>query len=354
LHYRNDHPIFRDPIYYNADWYLDNPGGITNLAPYLQVQYSPMENLKLIAGLRMQYSPDYSFSIRYAYDTAVFKDPYFTNHYIHYKYKPDKFELVPRLALIYSFNDENILKILYGKAMKNPSFESVTDASTRGFNVQPEFINTLEVNYTARFGRTFKAGGSVFLNYLDDLIVRKLLFEYLPNDTNLYSVLGNGANRKSMGAELSLSWTPFRNLSLQAAATYQETSARNTETDSLKVPYSPPLLAYVNLNWEPFESVHLSLTSTFVDKMITGWDPQRRNENKTMGDYYGDPGKSYFNLGANLRLDPILNSRWYANLHITNLLNSTQYYPTTNFSSWANKGILRPDRAFLFTLGVRF
>jgi hypothetical protein len=87
--------------------------------------------------------------------------------------------------------------------------------------------------------------------------------------------------------------------------------------------------------------------------MITGFDPLRQKKDKTFGDYYGDPGKSYFNLGANLRWDPILNSRWYANLHVTNLLNSTQYYPTTNFSSWANKGILRPDRAFLFTLGVR-
>jgi outer membrane receptor for ferrienterochelin and colicins len=354
LNYTNDHPIFMNPIYYNADWYLENPAGIANLAPYLQIQYVPVEKLKIIGGLRLQYSPGFEFAIRYAYDTVAFKDPYFTNKYLHYSYHPDRFELVPRLAAIYSFNDENILKILYGKAMKNASFESVTDASTRGFDVDPEYINTLEINYTSRISSSLKFGASAFLNYLDDLIVRKTLIEYLPNDTNLYSVLDNGANRKSMGAELTFTYTPLRSLNLQAALTYQKTRSRNPDTDSFPVPYSPPLLAYLNLVWNPISSMNLSVSATYVDKMITGWDPLKRAKDKTLGAYYGVPGKSYFNLGCNFRWDPILRTPFYFNLHVMNLLNSTQYYPTTNFSSWADKGTLRPMRSFLFTLGIHF
>lgn len=352
LKYRNDHPVYMLPIYYNAVWYLDNAEGITSLSPYLQVQYVPYENLRFIGGVRLQYMPDISYTIRYSFDTTAFSPGYFSNHYLYYHYSPRKFALVPQLAVIYSINDYNVLKFLYGKAFKNPSFESVTDATTRGFDVGPEYIHTLELNYSSRPVRSVGIGISAFGNILENLIIRKNIYD--KKEDEYYSVLDNGANRITIGTELSVSWSPGRNLTLQLAGTIQKTRNREKAADTLDIPYSPKTLGYLKLDYSPFKKITLSATATWVDRMYTEWNPLKFNSDSTWGGFFGRVSPAYFNTGVVLRWDNIANSHLYGSIRLNNLFNTVQYYPATNFSSWANKGTLRYGRSLFITIGYVF
>jgi outer membrane receptor protein involved in Fe transport len=349
LKYNNDHPAYRLPIYYNSRWYLDD-SRIENMAPYLQLQYSPVENIKLVAGARLEYASDYAFTIRSAFDTTLNSSTYYTYTYKTYTYTPVKMEFIPRLAVIYSMNDNNVVKLLYGKALKNPSFESVTDSRTRGFAIKPEYINTLELNFTSHPVKPISLDASFFMNYLNDLIIRKYVYD--TTEKAMYSVLANGENLRSSGIEMQVSIVPLRNLNIQLGGSWQQT--RHQDADSLPVPYSPGKLGYFKVDYTPFSNVSASLTCQFVDRMKTGYDPYIGTSDTTMGAFIGRTSPAYANLSGNILINNLLTSNFYLNLHVTNILNQKQFYPTTNFNPWADKGTLRHNRFFMLTVGFRF
>ena len=101
-------------IYYYAN--LDKFGGalkdsvkdsLFTSSLFTQARYTPYDNLKLVAGMRFEKFSKYN--------------------YIHYQkpantketrmYDQDNIEFIPRLAAIYSINQKNNIKILYGKAI---------------------------------------------------------------------------------------------------------------------------------------------------------------------------------------------------------------------------------------------
>ena len=88
------------------------PGdNIDTYALFTQLNYNPFKKVKLVAGLRLEQMQKYSYEQINYLDTLKFEDTY----------DYDKIEVIPRLAIIYSINKNNILKFLYGKAISHPS-----------------------------------------------------------------------------------------------------------------------------------------------------------------------------------------------------------------------------------------
>lgn len=63
---------------------------------------------------------------------------------------------------------------------------------------------------------------------------------------------------------------------------------------------------------------------------------------------------SYVNMNFNARYDKVLNSSFYIELYVNNLLNSEILFPTDATNKWADKGLPGPQRNFLLTLGYKF
>lgn len=351
LEYRHDHPYHQIPAYTNSIWTLDNDV-IMNKAAYIQLSYSPTERLRFICGLRAEQIPGYKFQFKYAFDTIPSSINHFKFTIDSYEYEHDKIELIPRFAALFRINDRNMLKFLYGKAIKNPSFEAITDTKTVDFNVGPEYIETFEINYNTSPLEWISLNSSLFMNKMNDLITRE--FYYNDIQQQGYSVLANEGRLNSKGIEIVLDMKPGSKFNCELSATYQKTSDKQTGNIKDKPQYSPCNLAYIKAAYKINQKINISVTGNFVDRMYTLWLFDVNGTNK--GEKYraGRSSPSWFNMGANIHFENIFDQKIYCNLRINNLLNTEQYNPTTMASNWANLGTLRPGRTFMLTAGWNF
>ncbi|MCP4213054.1 MAG: TonB-dependent receptor, partial [bacterium] len=138
-----------------------------NTALFVQANYSPSQKLKFVAGVRLEKLLKYR--LRH-------QDNEYSNSF-ESEYEIKKIEVVPRFAVLFSLNDHNVVKLLYGKAVRFPSYVDVLrQETTGGDNLESEYINTLELNYLSTVSSKLSLNVSLFRNSLDNLIVTKLQF----------------------------------------------------------------------------------------------------------------------------------------------------------------------------------
>ena len=100
--------------------------------------------LQLVAGVRLEYIPEYDIELNYRGDVSGEFGVKYENNMV----------LIPRAGLIYKVNNNNILKLLYGSGIKQPSFIQVSDRQEDINKLNQSTLTSLELNFlnTTRFG----------------------------------------------------------------------------------------------------------------------------------------------------------------------------------------------------------
>ncbi|KPA10973.1 TonB-dependent receptor plug protein [Candidatus Magnetomorum sp. HK-1] len=328
---------------YAEDFTLDD---IDLLAFYSQADYKPFEKIRLVGGFRLEQLRKYCIS--------RINNPGLDNSdQINDTYQEDDIYFIPRFAAIYSVNDRNIFKFLYGKAISRPSFfQNVDQMAAVRPDLEVENIETFELNYIAVPFPRLTINTSVFYNILDNLVVRK--YELLPDQTvSTFSL--NAGKMITKGFELSVQVNPIDKLLIEISTTYQNTTDERDGFENIDVEYSPHLLGYFKGSYKFKHNITFSLLANFVDEMETHWKVDKINPDGTYGGRVGNKTDSYFTIGANLRIGDITGKGWFFNLHGTNLLNEDYLYPTyTNNMNWEDKGTLGDPLSVICTIGRKF
>ena len=338
----------------NYHMYLADGESMINQAIYAQLNYAFSDKFKIVAGARLEQVPEYTIE-EISNGGMDVVDPALAQKTTQAVYSYTKTEFIPRLALIYQPNEDHALKFLYGKAINRPSlFQSrdlVVFPSSEPLN--PEYIQTLELNYIATLSSKFTVSLSLFRNMLENLIYRT----YFTVEGELISYFGNVGEMTTNGVEVTIQAAPVEDFFLEISGTYQHTKEKprvGAGGGEVQVPddpgYSPKFLGYIKASYFFNDNVSLAVTGNYVGKMETYYD-----HTLTPAARIGDPVDGYFLLGANLRIRNMFAPGIFLNLRGSNLLDQEIYYPaTSNNSGYAKKGTIGRGISFLLTLGWKF
>ncbi|MFD0976209.1 TonB-dependent receptor domain-containing protein [Salinimicrobium gaetbulicola] len=130
-------------------------------------------------------------------------------------YEDDYFTFYPSAFLSYTPSEKNSFNLSYSRRVDRPSFNQVNPArqlSTPRLTVkgnpelQPQFTNSIELNYTRKLGRNSISGG-VFYRMINDEI-DQVIDEDPENPEHLILTFGNAGDSNSYGIELSGNFKP--------------------------------------------------------------------------------------------------------------------------------------------------
>ena len=180
----------------------------------------------------------------------------------------------PRLAAIWKVDEEDTLKLIYGRAFRAPSvYELYYEAPASTPNIvanaglRPEKIDTYEVVYERAFAPRLRASVSGYYYRIQDLIVQ-VTDNAISTHENLNEVEGKGFE-----LELENRWSS----GLQGRLSYALQQAVDAKTDAA-LPNSPEHLAKLGL------SIPL-----VKDRLLLGVEELYTGKRKTMTDAYLDP-----------------------------------------------------------------
>ncbi|NIM14255.1 MAG: TonB-dependent receptor [Candidatus Aminicenantes bacterium] len=341
-----DLPSFGLSFYENTNIFLAENDDIVTRAVFTQITYSPIDSLRLVAGVRLEQTPKYELESTRTIGT----EPTVKVSGI---YDEEKIEIIPRLAAIFYLNDDNIFKFLFGKAINRPSFFQNTHNSLdpNRDNLEPESIQTLELNYISNLSSVFTLNASVFRNTLNKLITRIVEFDEQTNEYESWSF--NAGKMVTNGIELTLNAEPVLNFRMEFSGTYQRTEDKRDGYKDIEVAYSPKFLGYVKASYR-WDTFTVALTGNYVGAMETFWDEAKENPDSSFGGRIGEKVDGYLLLGANVRIEDLFVDGLYLNIRCSNLLNEEIRYPTYTNNPWADRGTIGIGRTFLVSLGYKF
>ncbi len=348
-----DHPRLIGDTYIpgvsNTITRLDDNDNILTLAGFAQLSFNLINNLNIVTGVGLEKNFGYDM-LRINGGGSVDPDDY---QELIGSYEQQKTYIIPRLGAIYEFNDKNTLKILYGEAINNPSFQQNWTQfvfETYGTKLKQERIKTLELNYIAIPIENMSINLSLFRNKLNQLITRTHGFD---NEGNYITYNSNAGEIVTHGGELLIKVEPVRNFRTELSFTYQESENKSKGYENVIKAYSPNLLGYFKASYK-LKKVSLALTSTYVDEMETYWDLATQNTNGSYGARIGEKVDSYFKLSANVNIEDIFNKGFYVGVKAYNILDKEIRYPTFTNNRWADKGTLGKGSLFQITMGKEF
>jgi hypothetical protein len=343
-----DYPQFG---YNDFEWSSDD---VQTFGFFTQLNYQISEKINVIAGFRLENIQPYTVT-----SIMPYEDRFTVPLMINYSFEPETaFDFVPRLAVVYSINPTNTLKLLYGKAIKQPSITAQFDMFGTNETLKSADIATYEINYQTIVASKVSITTSIFYNQLNDLISR---INIVDENDNIYIISRNEGKNTTVGAELGIKFKPCEHFLLDARGIYQKSTDQRKGYENIDLAYSPTFLAYLNAIYT-VKKVDFSLSGRFVDKMQTAWNPNYIDENQLPivadNDIYngriGVESPTHFTLSANIRANELFNSGLYINLNMTNLLDEKIYYPTTLSNPQFDKGTLGFGRWVYFSLGYKF
>ncbi|MCP4147822.1 MAG: TonB-dependent receptor [bacterium] len=325
----------------NYHFTLSDGEAIITQAIFAQLNYKLSGRLTLVAGARLEQAPEYTWELKIG--STANEDPTYSRTVTTYSYTTAEF--IPRLALIYSLDEKNYLKLLYGKAISRPSFFHQVGSLGPLAKLEPETIHTFEFNYIGNISTNFSVNFSLFRNVLDKLIYRSL---FVVEDV-VYASNANVGEMTTNGVELTLEASPFKQLHLELSGTYQDTKDKRAGYEKIEPGYSPNFLGYIKASYFIDKDISLAVTGNYVDEMGSYYDFTQSPPARL-----GERVRGYFLLGANVRVRNIFGTGLFFNLRGSNLLDREALYPTTSNNSWATRGIVGKGNSFLLTMGWEF
>jgi outer membrane receptor for ferrienterochelin and colicins len=322
------------------------PDGQANQALFTQINYRPFHKLQFTGGVRLEDKRDYDIDL--VFNSGP--DPWLEASKT---VKENKIQVVPRIAAIYQVNDDHYFKFLYGEAIKYASFHlSITSLYMPNQKLlQPENIQTFEINYYGKLNPKISTNISLFQNRMNNLISR---ISGVDENGSYYQVDMNKGELITNGIEASLSMQPIEKFTLKFSGQYQKTE--NLKNEDVMPSFSPDVLGYMQASYLYSKNIVLALTGRYVGDIKSDWDVSRydNNPNSVNNGYIGSDIDGYFSFSTNIRFQKLLNYNLFVNFKISNIFDSNYYYPTTSEVNWADQGYPNPGRTFLVSLGKEF
>jgi len=299
----------------------------TTWAFFSQLSYQATDQLSLIAGIR--YEDLRSYVASGITDAGLPSESTFSN------VRGDIQTTSPRLASVYSIDDHNTVKLLYGEA--NRLGEDF---------LNPETTRTTELNYI--YSRNdFFASVSLFYNQLEDLVIQDLVFQ----DGSLVSQNINGGEVATNGIELIINGNFTNHFFGELSVTLQD--SEDEINSEIEVGYSPKTVAHAKLAYKN-KNTTLAAMGRYVGSMETQYDLTRENPDGSFGARVGDKIDGYFVLDLNYRQDNIYN-KMYVNFKVSNVLNEEIRYPNNQETNeLLDRGTIGSERMFIGTIGMKF
>jgi outer membrane receptor protein involved in Fe transport len=322
-------------------------------ALYSQITYTFAEKIDIIAGVRVEHVSPYEISYTRGVTTLD------TTHHLPPKSRtvitgtvehPNHgLALTPRVAALYRINDNNVLKLLYGNAVKHPTFmDNLRQLIQDRPWLASQEIQTFEMNYIWQFCDNCKVNASVFYNQLDGLIVQNNEFDP-ETGWNFYG--SNSGEMETIGGEICFRTQINTNIWGKFSAIYQKSSNLKEGYEDIDLGYSPDLSMNMWMGYSLKENYHFVLLGRYIDEMKAAWFTETT---PAEGTRLGETIPAYLVLDANIRVDNILNTGLFANFSVKNILDTEIRYPTTASNSWLDKGTLGYGRQFLLNVGYSF
>lgn len=326
------------PFPYNVHYLL--PDSMQTPSLFVQTDFSLFKGMRLVAGVRLERLNKYTlegFELNLIDGTKT--------EVASGQYENNEVQVIPRVAVIFSLNDKNYIKLLYGKAIRQPEFQpNLENLIFGGATLTPEYINTFEFNYIATPSSGFTVNLSLFYNQLKSLIARRLAFV----GGELVSIYGNGGELETIGGELSVMAKPIENFTLDLSGTYQKTKDKTEGFEDIDVAYSPNLIAHLKASYKFGENVIFAVVARYVDEMEPAWDVVEDAR-------IGQKVDSHFILDSSIRI--MFGDGYFLSIKGTNLFDTEYLYPTNiNNNLWADLGTIGRglSRTFMVTLGKKW
>jgi outer membrane receptor protein involved in Fe transport len=367
--------LYNSPETDKRNWYvgLHPDSKVDTYAGYIQAEIKK-DGLQLVAGGRLEQQSEYR--ILSDENRDVFIDGIERRVKIDDVNDNSKLNFIPRLALIYNFQDKmgssHYIKGMYGQSINQPAVvDNANDRAKNGLPyLAPETISTYELGYTYSNNESgLELNANLFRNELSSLITRTTITDdktgkYIARSANDGQVDTNGLElivnkNKKFKMKNSKTLTLDGTFSLS----YQNTSYASENETNDKVSFSPPLLSTINLRGSyPINSGLLSfgVNANFVGEMLAYYSDETE---EVLAGYISEStdGKtdSYWRWAANIRLSELKpfddkKQTIYINFKVDNIFNKKYYYPTYTLNPWADKGVLGRGRKMVLSFGYDF
>jgi len=240
-----------------------------------------------------------------------------------------------RVAALWNLDAHQVLKLIWGSAAQ---YEDRLSIST------PERIETAELAYV-QIRPAWTLSASLFHNRASNLV--RTIQRIDPATGNYQAVDDNSGEWTTLGLELIGELRPLPGLNLSASTTWQHTKDLKSPMDP---GYSPALLVTLKADYS-YGPMTYAAYGHYVGRMEADWNFVD-GPKPGITERIGEPVDGYWNLGANLRYQHP-DSGFYANLNVSNLLNTEIRYPANQLVDF-RRGLIGPGRVIMGTVGWEF
>lgn len=289
---------------------------------YAQADYTPIEQIKLIAGAQANsFDPGRPISV------------------------------VPRLGALWSISSDFTLKLLYGQAFRAPrtsESDAVIEPNTPGLRgnplLRPESVSTFDAEIF--FKRDNLQASLVYFNSTQrDIITAG------PRMMGIPPMMVNADSYRSQGVEVEAKYIPFEPLYFTGSLSYQTNVFNNRITDGTAVPNWIGRLGAGYTNAEA--GLSIGVMNIFYSKVDNGTQPQMTR--------YVNPRTEAFNLlSLNVQWDMTEAFDWnVGGAHILLTARVENAFDAAVWQlEWARRNInslpAAPGRGFFGGLAIRF
>lgn len=325
-------------------------------AVYVQGSYNFLKYFKLSGGLRLEHLADYNlYYARGIISTNPDdnrQDPE-NRRVIEQTYDAPNngVSVIPQTALIVSPNNAFTLKLLYGKAIRQPNFiDNIRQMIMNNSSfLNPQDIETYEANLLFNPGKKIFVQANFFYNKLDNLISASNIYN---KETGLWQIQSsNSGEMQTLGTEGAVQINMFPVAQFKISGMYQKTNVLSAGYTEAEPGYSPNLLLYAQGAYFVNKKMSVGAKLKYTDQMYAKWDFTDLPEN---GYRVGSSADAFFTLDLNLGYKNLFNKGIFAKLDVKNVTNQTIRYPTTESNVWIDKGTLGTNRNFTIKVGVKF
>jgi len=324
---------------------------------FTRIKYKPFKKLSLIGGLRVEHLQSYDMN----YTRGIITENPIDNRpvdsvelrrIIVARYNPENngISIIPNLAAIFYINNQNVIKFMYGKATKQPSFsENYRQLPDDRPFLNAATIQTFEINYIFDIKSKITLNLSLFQNHLKNLITATNIYDKTTQTWEIYST--NSGKMETNGIEANIRIQPIYDLQINLGGSFQKSKNLLDGYENIDLGYSPEFLGYGNVIYHFAKNLSASLIGRYVGKMETEWITESTPE---AGGRIGNAIPGYFVFDANFRINKFGKLGLFFQIKANNLFDREIRYPTTKSNIWMDKGALGAGRTVMLKLGWNF
>ncbi len=348
-----DYPLFGTP---DLEFKISE---MTVMSLFFQMNSYLTQKLQFVGGIRLDNTRPYTIISALTEPEPTMSVPLPPTFLTNEKISPEKeYEFTPRLAFIYSPTENHVLKMLYGRAIKQPTAVQYWDAMFSGApSLVPSRITTMELSYLGIISSSFSGSFSFFHTFLDKLISRTNILT--SEGSILLSTNAGKVNTYGIESGIKVQLPEF--LKLDIDITYQKTRNERKGFENICPGYSPKLLGYGKAVFDVSKDFSIGLTGRYVGEMESGWNLDNLDaagmpvfdQNDPLKGRLGYKVDDYFIFSANFRIGNFYREGLFLNFKFNNLLNTEIYYPATTSNPLFDIGTLGRGRSFTVTFGMK-